>query len=261
MTRRAWLTVDDSPSPETDALTALLAKENIPALLFVRGDRMEGDDASIVRAIDKGFMIGSHAFSHGRASKLGFDIMVDEIQRTDALIDAAYRKAGKARPAKYFRFPHMDRGAGGWVVDFDAAAEYRQALIDLFSGGVNIDLTPPSQELHDLKKRLQEWLKSEGFTAPDWSAVTHPWFRHTEMARAVDAMFTFSTSDWMIMPRHAGKWPWATPADLIRKIDEDPWLNDESSANIVLMHDQDGMLAITEPLVRRMVEKIIFQAF
>ena len=258
---KAWLTIDDSPSPETDALTVLLAREDIPALLFARGDRLAEDASPIVRAIERGFTVGSHAFSHGRCSRIGFAAMTEEIKRTDTLIDAAYRAAGRARPAKYFRFPHMDRGAGGWIVDFDAVPEHRQTLIDLFAGGLNIDLTPPSDELRDLKAALQDWLRDEGYTAPDRVAVTYPWFRHTEMASAIDTMFTFSTSDWMVTPRHAGKWPYKTPADLIAKIDRDPWLRDPSSADIVLLHDQADMLVITAPLLLHLKKTIEFQPF
>lgn len=259
--RQAWLTIDDSPSPETDRLTDLLVASGIPALLFVRGDRLAEDDAPVIRAIQRGLVVGSHAYSHQRCSRLGFDAMTNEIARTESLIDRAYRAAGVARPAKYFRFPHMDRGAGGWIVDFDASGPYRQTLIDLFAGGLNIDLTPPSAELRDLKARLQDWLRTQGYVAPDWSKVTYPWFRATEMAAAVDAMFTFSTSDWMVTPRHADKWPYKTPGDLIAKIDNDPWLNDDGSADIILMHDQADMLGITAPLLKHMQKTIEFLPF
>lgn len=249
---KAYLTIDDSPSAETGALTAWLAENNIPALLFCRGDRLEKNLPAITDAIGRGFVIGNHAYSHRRFSQLSFAEGVAEIERTEALIDAAYAQAGAARPGKYFRFPHMDRGTGGWVVDYDAAPEHRDTLIRLFSDGLNIDLAPPSPEQIDRAQRWKAWLRGHGFSAPPFAGVAFEWYAETEMAEAVDAMFTFSTADWMVTPRHAGKWPYKTVADLRRKIDADPSLRREDSAHIILIHDQDGLFPVTRELLEHM---------
>lgn len=251
MERKAYLTVDDSPSARTDDLIDALAADNIPALLFCRGDRLEESPASIVRAIKKGFVIGNHAYSHTRFSTLSFKQCVEEIEKTEALIDAAYEIAGALRPGKYFRFPHMDRGAGGWVVDYDAVPECREALLKLFGDGLNIDLKPPSAEMLGKKAALQDYLKKSGFKPP-CPKPSFPWYVKTEMAAAVDAMFTYSTSDWMITRRHAGKWSYKTLVDLKNKIDNDPWLWHESSAHIVLAHDQDETAATALALIGHM---------
>jgi peptidoglycan/xylan/chitin deacetylase (PgdA/CDA1 family) len=257
---KAYLTIDDSPSGETDALCDFLTRENVPAILFCRGDRMESDAGPAVRAIRNGFVIGNHAYAHRRASRIGFAETTAEIARTDLLIDAAYSEAGVARPGKYFRFPHMDRGAGGWVVDYDSAGDHRPALVKLFGDGLNVSLDPPGDDLKKLKADLQDWLRAQGFTRLPFGGVTHPWYADTEMNAAIDAMFTFSTSDWMITPRHAGRWPYKTPDDLIRKIDDDPWLGMKDSAHIILTHDQDGMLPVTQALVRHMKKTLDFAA-
>lgn len=240
----AYLTIDDSPSAQTDALTDALQARNIPALLFCRGDRLDQTPDPIVRAIQKGFVIGNHAYSHTRFSTLTFVQGAREIERTDRLIDAAYKAAGVPRPGKYFRFPHLDRGCGGWVVDYNAVKNPvdRDALIQLFSGGLNTTLEPPTPAMQENKQALQDWLRTQGFTAPPCPGVTHSWFAHSEMAQAVDSMFTFSTSDWMVTPHHAGKWPYKSVADLKAKIDDDPFLGREDSAHIILAHDQDGLL-------------------
>lgn len=258
----AYLTIDDSPSPETGQLTVWLAERNIPALLFCRGDRLAENRAAIVEAIERGFVIGNHAFSHTRFSELTFEEGVEEIEQTERLINEAYQGAGCVRPGEYFRFPHMDRGAGGWVVDYEAAGNHKDILLQLFSEGLNIDLTPPDQKLVEKKHRLQAWLKDNGFTPPPFAGVTFPWYQDTEIVHAIDAMFTYSTSDWMVTPRHAGKWRYKTLPDLMDKANRDPFLWDKSSAHIILMHDQPGMFEITKPLVEYLQDKgIVFMPF
>jgi len=247
MALRAYLTIDDAPSSRTDDLTDALAGRNIPALLFCRGDLLEKNPAPVARAIKKGFVIGNHAWSHTRFSTLSFEQGVAEIEKTDALIDAVYREAGIQRPGKYFRFPHMDRGAGGWIVDYDAAPAHRAALLQLFGDGLNIDLKKPSAEMTEKKEKLQEYLKKAGFEAPFSASL--PFYAETEMAAAIDAMFTFSTSDWMLTKRHMGKWPYKTLDDLKKKMDDDAWLWQEKGAHIILAHDHDDTTGAVIALV------------
>lgn len=249
MAHKAYLTIDDSPSSRTDDLTAALAERGVPALLFCRGDLLEKNPAPVVRAIQKGFIIGNHAYSHTRFSTLSPERCVEEIEKTEKLIDAAYRAAGAGRPGKYFRFPHMDRGAGGWIVDYDAASAHRSTLLRLFGDGLNIDLKKPSAEMAEKKQKLQGYLISNGFTAPFLPHPLFPWYAQTEMAAAADAMFTYSTSDWMITKRHAGKWPYKTLDDLKKKMDDDAWLWHEDSVHIILSHDQDETVDTTMALV------------
>ena len=252
---KAYLTIDDTPSLQTGALADYLCAYQIPALLYCRGDRLSQNLSTVVDAIAKGLVIGNHAYNHRRSSTLSFEEVVQEIIDTDCLIDEAYEKAGVNRPGKYFRFPHMDRGCGGWVVDYDAAPEeHREKLIRLFGDGLNISMSPPHEAQRELKDKLQEWLRTEGFASP-FKGVTFPWYAQTEMATAIDAMFTFSTSDWMITPRHAGKWPYKTLDDLKRKIDEDEDLQNSQSNHIILMHDQDDLLDISAVLLTHFIGK------
>ena len=254
MALRAYLTIDDSPSLHTDDLTDALKKRGVPALLFCRGDKLEQNQEPITRAIQKGFVIGNHAYSHTRFSTLSLEQCVLEIERTEKLIDTAYQNTGKERPGKYFRFPHMDRGAGGWIVDYDAVPVHREVLLKLFGDGLNIDLQPPSAIMRDKKECLQDYLKKSGFTPP-CPSPSFTWYSQTEMAIAIDAMFTYSTSDWMITKRHAGKWPYKTPDDLKKKIDSDPFLCHENSTHIILTHDQDETVDTTIALVDHLLDK------
>ncbi|QQG36629.1 MAG: polysaccharide deacetylase family protein [Micavibrio aeruginosavorus] len=249
------LTIDDSPSPDTDELTAFLQAQGVNAILFCRGDRLRDNPDPVVRAVERGFVAANHAFHHRRASQISFDEVKTEILETEALLDQVYQRAGCARPALYFRFPHMDRGAGGWIVDYNAAPAHEQTLRRLFVDGLNTKLAPPTAEQVDKKSRLQEFLRVSGFTALPAQGVTHEWYRQTEVAQAVDAMFTFSTSDWMLTQRHLGKWPCKSIGDLKQKIDNDPWLAVSGSDNIVLAHDQPEILPVVKALVGHMLHK------
>ena len=250
----AYLTIDDSPSPHTDELTDFLVERGVPAILFVRGQFMAEETGfqKVVRAIQKGFLVGNHAYNHDRTSVAGFVSQTTQILQTQELIDKAYAVAGETVPNRYIRFPHMDRGTGGWIIDFNRVQpEYRGYVEDLFWDGIRIETKePPSAEEVKLKADMQAWLLAEGFHKLPTPNVAHPWFLQSEMAEAIDAMYTFSTSDWMLTPRHKGNWPYKTIDDLKRKIDEDPWLQKDNSAHIILAHnDREDSLDITTSLI------------
>jgi hypothetical protein len=75
------------------------------------------------------------------------------------------------------------------------------------------------------------------------------------MARAVDAMYTFSTADWMVTPRHRGKWPCRTLDDLLARVDSDPVLSNRESRHIILAHDQDDLLPVFRATVGHLLDK------
>lgn len=253
--KKAYLTIDDSPSPHTDELTDFLLSRQVPALLFARGAFMETPEGfqKIVRAIRKGFRIGNHSYAHERTSEIGFDSQTTQILKTQALIDRAYSEAGIEPPDRCFRFPHLDRGCGNaWVIDFETVpAEYRAYVQHLFWDGVRLETTtPPTPFQIELKQSIQTWLIAQGFKKLHTPDVTFPWWEQSELGQAVDALITFSTSDWMLTPRHSGRWPIKTMEDLKQKIDRDPWLNRTDSAHIILAHDdREDSLTITENMV------------
>lgn len=240
MPRKAYLTIDDSPSERTDDLVAFLAANGAPALLFCRGDRMEEDPGPVVRAIRAGMVVGNHTYRHRRASAISFEEEAEEIDRTDALIEKAYALAGTKRPGKYFRFSYMDRGMGARFTETDAPdPAHRDAIENLMRTGLGGTPQPPDPALIEKKRRIQDHLAKTGHTPVPFENVTVPWYAQTEMSRSIDALCTFSTCDWMLTKRHLEKdWPYRTADDLKRRIDTDPWLADERSAHIVLAHDQ-----------------------
>lgn len=253
--KKIYLTIDDSPSKDTDGLIDFLSSKNIPAMLFARGAFMEEKDSfeRIVRAIKNGFLIANHSYAHERTSEIGFKNQTDQILKTQKLIDRAYEEAGIQKPPRYFRFPHLDRGCGNaWIIDFETVSkEYREYVQSLFWDGVrleNKDIPTPAQI--QCKKDIQNWLSDNNFQKFSPSDVTFPWWVESELGQAIDVLITYSTSDWMATPRHLGKWPYKNTDDLCQKINDDRFLLTSPSSHIVLMHDdREESLTITKKLI------------
>lgn len=264
--KRAYLTFDDGPSHYTEKLTDFLVEKNIQATYFVHGENMRNAQyfPKIVDAIKKGMVIGNHSLNHDRASDIGFEEQTRQILEAQKLIDEAYNQAGIDKAPRYFRFPHLDRGATNTnVIDFTTVDEkYRDDVQKIFWEGVRLEnKNPATNEQIELKHRLQSWLTESGFTKLPTPDVKFPWWCNSELGSAIDLMVTFSTSDWMIIPRHRGNYAPKTINDLLNKIDNDKFLNDTSSANIILLHDdrdkngekQDDLLTITKNIVNHML--------
>jgi peptidoglycan/xylan/chitin deacetylase (PgdA/CDA1 family) len=253
--KKIYLTIDDSPSKDTDGLIDFLTSKNIPAMLFARGAFMEEKDSfeRIVRAIKNGFIISNHSYEHERTSEIGFRNQTNQILKTQKLIDTAYEEAGIQKPPRYFRFPHLDRGCGNaWIIDFETVPnEYRHYVQSLFWDGVrleNKDIPTPAQI--QCKKDIQNWLIDNDFQKFSPADVTFPWWVKSELGQAIDVLITYSTSDWMATPRHLGKWPYKNTDDLCQKINDDPFLLTSPSSHIILMHDdREESLTITKKLI------------
>ncbi len=254
--REAYLTIDDSPSERTDDLVDFLAERNVPALLFVRGDALEKNPAPVIRAIEKGFLIGNHTFRHRRASEWPLAEVKADILACEALIENAYQSAGRVQPCKTFRFSYLDRGAGAWVVDFDTfSSADRQALQAVFWEGLNFcDQKKPAPEYFEKQSALQDFLKAEGYGAP-FEGVTFDWCKKAQVEKVHDCFFTYSTNDWMLTQRHLQKnWPCKTLADLQRRIDTDAGLADRTSRHVILAHDQGELFAPVCALVEHFLK-------
>jgi peptidoglycan/xylan/chitin deacetylase (PgdA/CDA1 family) len=244
MVASVYLTIDDSPSATTDRLTGFLKENNIPALLFCRGDFLEENPGPVIRAIQNGFIIGNHGYSHNPAISLGVEGVMEEIERTEALIESAYIEAGKTRPGYYFRFPYIDRGDG------DRLERRFEEITDAVERGSVINLHSEPSGRADVEI-LQDYLHGTGFCQP-FERVNHPLYSNMKIAGAADCLFTFSSCDWMLTPRHKGKWLYASPEDLEVRMANDPWLMKNGNAGIVLFHDQSEIIDETIQMISYM---------
>lgn len=268
MTKRAYLTIDDSPTRHTDAMTDWFLAKNIPAVIFAIGSAykdmhlactgMEQNPGPILRAIEKGFVIGNHTYHHRRSSEMAYQEIVEDIEKTEKLIERLYKQAGQSRNHKLIRFPHIDNGCGAWIVDYKAAEEKGYDLKSVFLEGLNISLRPITAQQIEKREKLQNYLIKEGYSADCFSAVTWDWYRDTDITNAVDCLYTYSTSDWMMNPdfeAYRTDWTYQSLDALRQKIDDDPWLHAQDSANIVLAHDHNNLFDVTTSLIDHMQKR------
>ena len=229
-----YLTIDDSPSPHTDEMIDFLVDRNIPALLFCRGDLIEQNPAPIIRAIEKGFVIGNHSYAHKPYGDLTFEEAVTDIEKCQALIDGCYQDAGIEKYGDFFRFPYLDRGDGDRIErHFETAS--------------TLDINEDDRVL-----KIQKYLKNQGYHQP--FQTNHPLYNNTSIATAADCLMTYTSFDWMLTDRHKGKWDYKNIDDLKQRIDNDAPLN-ASDGNILIFHDQLEILPVFKSLIDHMLSK------
>ncbi len=218
-----YLTIDDAPSPDFREKVDFLAANDVPAIVFCRGDYLEERPASVIHAIREGLAIGNHAYSHTRFSNLSLEEGKKEIRRTEEIIDGMYSEAGEERPAKLFRFPYGDKGGRK-------------------------------------KARLQTFLAEQGFTQPSFEGVTYGWFRR--LMRDQDVYWTFDVEEWRLKGEYDGKVeeiedvlekienpPAAVGGSLV----------DDASNEVVLLHDHKATTeAFLEVMERLLAKDIAF---
>ena len=253
---KAYLTIDDGPSEKFEELVDFLAAKKIPAVFFNRGDCMEERPDAVIYGIKKGYIMANHTYSHRRASKIPYEVMCEEITRTDEILDGLYAKADVDRPGKYFRFPYMDRGMGPFFAEpAELKESYKAAHFDLLSGGLGHEPVVPGMCEIGRKRKIQKFLKDQGYTNLPVRGVTLDWYADSEMARGIDSLCTFSTSDWALLARHKGKHGFNTVDDLKRKIDDDRGLKNKSSNHIILAHDQAEIHDVTIDLITHFIKR------
>jgi len=104
-----YLTIDDCASSNFKEKVDYLYDNNIPASFFCIGKLIEENQEDVVYAINKGYDIHNHSYSHNHFSDLNLEEITYEITKTDKLIDEIYRLAGKERKNKYIRLPYGDK--------------------------------------------------------------------------------------------------------------------------------------------------------
>lgn len=163
MLSKLYLTIDDSPSIHTQKVVDLLLKNNIPAVFYARGEFIEKHQDKIIYAIQKGFLIGNHSYSHPFFSEISLKDCQSEIIKTENLIDDCYQKANVPRPKKIIRLPFGDRGAGGHAA------------------------SPSNDSQRNKVNHLQDFLKSQGFEALPFSDLQDDF---------IDAFWDWDTKDY-----------------------------------------------------------------
>ncbi|WP_423757750.1 polysaccharide deacetylase family protein [Burkholderia sp. NLJ2] len=92
------LSFDDGPGPSTPALLDVLRAASCAATFFLLGKNLAGALDIATRMAREGHRLGNHTHSHARPGALADDVLIAEIDATDALIRDAYRRAGMPAP-------------------------------------------------------------------------------------------------------------------------------------------------------------------
>ena len=260
--KQVYLNIDDAVSENFAFKTDILKKHHIPVIFFCRGDRLDSGEDRIdnaAKAIRDGFVLGNHLYSHTRVTTLDFDTVKEELLKTERLLDKAYKKAGVERRYKFMRFPYIDRGCGAFPADKSKMSDRHIREMREAMGLIQITSPLPEgdEKLIAHKEKIQELLKAEGFTNPDFGKVTYSWFKDTEFYTGRDVNFTMATGDSNLLPKYRHKG--VTMEDLFRDMDKN-FARDPASAEVVVMHDydQEGMPKVFETIIEHLVKKVQF---
>jgi peptidoglycan/xylan/chitin deacetylase (PgdA/CDA1 family) len=221
--KKAYLTIDDGPSRDFTAKMEFLHRHGIPALFFCEGRFIQQREDAVRAAIERGFLIGNHSFNHPHFSDIPLEACKQEILRTDQLIEHIYHSMSLEWPARYFRFPYLDRGGN---------------------------------EKHT---ELQVYLQTLGYRQPNFDGIHLEYFDDPHLLTGMDVGCTYDQAEYWL---HEADAPWglSTEAAILARIEEDfPYagrsLNCETTVDIVLVHDHEKTSDLFYRIIERYIEK------
>jgi len=217
-----YLTIDDAPSEIMNDKIEYLLREEIPAIFFCEGKKLEVQENVVIEAIKNGFIIGNHSYTHPHFSKIGVNKGKKEIKDTDELINKIYLKANKERPTKIFRFPYGDRGIYGVV------------------------------------KTYQEFLKNLEYSQPVFENIEDSSVNKTRIFESYDVFWTYDSEDYKTKGSYK-KEKRENEETILAKMDKKfpDGLNLNEHSDIVLVHDHPE----TKDLFIKMVDKLKSKGF
>lgn len=204
----------------TDFLAAFLVGQGIPAVMFFQGAHIDPHRDAGLRAVEAGFTIGNHGWSHRAFSSLTLDEAAEEIDSTERLIEGLYQEAGRPRGLRLFRFPYGDQGGA-------QAPAFARLLAD------------------------------RGFVRLNTSFVTYPWWDPSGLGSSAGLAWTFDTRDYELSdPAWTTTWDeiathLSNPAPT-----QGGCLVSGTSGEIVLLHDHPQTNAVVPGYYRALVTRI-----
>lgn len=250
-----YLTIDDSPSANFTALCAYLKSKNIPAVFFARGDLLSLYPNETIQAIKDGFVIANHSWSHHHASKLGADMAIKEVLKTQTLIEKLYLAAGVKLPGPYMRFPHMDSGLGGWPLPPETFTSDEQAdLRKVYGTFYNNTLAEPGDVAVARHNAIEEALRARGFRQMQFPDIHVDWYNRYAASSAVSTQGTFSHPDWIMYKRHEGRVPPEQRNIAALNKNFDDFTARHGGAQILVMHESVELWPTTKALLDHMIE-------
>lgn len=245
--KKAYLTIDDAPSKDFRNKVDFLLNARIPAIFFCPGKQIPDYESDLIYAIQHGYIIGNHSFSHPYFSDLTLEESQFEIKRTDEIIEQLYQKSGVERPAKFFRFPFFDSGGD------ENGAEYRKQQSSY------VRTRFPRE---DKRKAIQSFLQELGYRQPNFQGINLRWFNQAGLLNRRDVLCTFDQQEYWLNKENAPR-GLHKAENILARIDADNpeeglALNDPGTTDIMLIHDHDYSAPVVElfyTIMRRYMEK------
>jgi peptidoglycan-N-acetylglucosamine deacetylase len=233
----AYLTIDDSPSPDFMNKLDFLDAHGISAVWFCQGNYMEQRPQMIIDALLRGHIIGNHSYSHPHFSEISLDQAFAEIRATDAVLDELYQRSGIERLHRFFRFPYGDKGDGRDTSPFEMMDSAGQAR----------------------HRAIQDYLRKLGYTPANLPGITYNFYNNSRLSEDLDWYWTYDTYDWALTVEDPPDGLTSVEAILARMDQDDPenglGLNFAASADIILTHDHGQVPYIFIAEIERLLEK------
>ncbi len=216
----AILTIDDIPSKNTPAIVDYLCEKGIRAVMFAEGRLLEKYPERAEYAVKHGMVVGNHSYSHPAFSSLTMEEARREIQETELLLDALYRRCGVERKYKPFRFPYGDKG------------------------GAN-------------KAELQRMLKEFGMHKLDDRHLPYAWWEESGLNRDIDTFWTFDFAEYRMHsePDFTKESVWQRMHD--SNPQSGAVLFQEGNRHILLLHAHDESDAILPGYYRLFIDHLL----
>jgi len=257
MRKKIYLTIDDSPSSSFRKNLDYLIAHKIPAVFFCIGSLMEAHWSDILFAIEQGYHIGNHSYSHPHFSDLELKTAKNEIERTDSLIETAYREAGVADYDRLFRFPYGDKGDGKYgyqFMEFKKANQLRQGRFQKLMN--KVQLIHPLHRFIDGKQEeigreraqaIQQYLFKLGYVRGDLKGVEYDFFHSLETDQ--DWSWSFDIAEWQwnekqnkdkFLKEIVERLDNENPSDFRGDVLEKTGMQQKDKIDLVLFHDRDA---------------------
>ena len=216
-----YLTIDDIPQQVTPDIVGYLFKKNIPAVMFAVGENLEKYMDIAVQAVESGILIGNHSYSHPAFEDMTYEEGVEEIEKTERLIEEVYRRAGRDRPVKVFRFPYLNKGGGN-------------------------------------KELFQIYLKEHGFSKIDDSMIDSKGYKAAGWDKDIDVTCSFDIQEYNIPP---GTLTFEDVVKRLLEGDPGMGTNifNKNEYNIVLLHSHDDTERIVPGYYKRLIDMMLEQ--
>ncbi len=217
---KAVLTIDDIATNNTPALVDYLVEKGIKVLMFAWGENIERHPENAIYALKHGMVVGNHSYTHPNFADISFEEGIKEIERTEALVDDIYKKAGIERKYRPFRFPYGSKG------------------------GEN-------------KEKYEKYLRDKGFSKLDDRDISYPWWKESGLDNDIDTLWTFDFAEYQIRPDSGFTMEDVFKRVHNSNPANGGALLEDGTNHIILMHDHEETLAMVPDYYKIMIEHVM----